>query len=160
MPAPLVIAGGVAASVSIEYGFRKLQGEKATTKQLVTAAVFGALPIAKLKLLKVPYRAVKYRSYRVANDMRHLVPFGTRVIKRPFTVDLGRASPYVGAAFIGAPAINYGTGRLKRRLFSHGYDFVAQSRGDQHTASSGRSIGRVSPRRPLASQAKRRYRSS
>ena len=154
IPAPLVIAAGVAGSVAIEYGFRKLQGEKATTKQLVTAAVFGALPIAKLKLLKVPYRAVKYRSYRVANDMRHLVPFGKRVIKRPFTVDLGRASPYVGAAFIGMPAISYGTGRVKRTMFSHGYDFVTQSTGGQHTASSGRPGGRRTTRRQSALGAK------
>lgn len=140
MPVPLVYAGMVAGSVALEYGYHRIQGEEATTKELVMAALFGALPIAKLKLLKVPYRAIKFRSYRLADDMRHLVPFGTRVLKRPLTAPLGRAAPYVGAAFVGAPAGQYTIGRGKRYLFSEAYDLVLGSSGVEHTSRSGTAI--------------------
>ncbi len=153
MPVPIVYGAMVAGSVAIEYGYHRLSGDKATTKELVTAAAFGALPLSKLKLLKVPYRALKFRSYRLANDARHLVPFGTRVITRPFTVELGRAAPYVGAVFVGTPAINYGIGRGKRRLFSEAYDLAfgkTQSSRVEHAISSGTTIGRKPIRRGSA----------
>ncbi len=149
MPAPLVYGAMVAGSVAFEYGYHRLSGDKATTKELVTAAAFGALPIAKLKLLKVPYRALKFRSYRLADDARYLVPFGTRVIKRPFTVPMGRAAPYVGAAWIGAPVVSYGIGRGKRHLFSQAYDLVTGSSGVEHTSRSGTTKRGISLRKSM-----------
>ncbi len=149
MPVPLVYAGMVAGSVALEYGYHRIQGEEATTKELVTAAIFGALPLAKLKLLKVPYRALKFRSYRLADDVRHLVPFGTRVVKRPLTVSLGRAAPYVGAAYVGAPVGQYAIGRGKRYLFSEAYDFVLGSNRDEHTSRSGTSIRETVSRKSI-----------
>ena len=151
MPAPLVYGAMVAGSVAFEYGYHRLTGDKATTKELVTAAAFGALPIAKLKLLKVPYRALKFRSYRLADDVRHLVPFGTRVIKRPYTVSLGRAAPYVGMAYVGAPAVTYGIGRGKRHLFSEAYDlaFGPQSTRVEHTSRSGTTMLETARRKSM-----------
>ena len=50
MPAPLVVAAGVAANVAIEYGFQKYRGDKrsvrefVTSQEAVTAGALGFIP--------------------------------------------------------------------------------------------------------------------
>lgn len=119
-----IYAASVGGSVAFEYAYHRLRGKRATTKELVTAAAFGALPLAKLRVLKSPYRYAKWRAFKHTDDLRHLIPLGTRLVKDPLTKNLGRATPYVGAYFVGKPIINYGTGKIKRSIFSHGYDIV------------------------------------
>ena len=119
-----IYAASVGGSVAFEYAYHRLQGKRASTKELAMAAVFGALPVAKLRVLKSPYRYAKWRAFKHSDDLRHLIPLGTRLVKDPITKNLGRAAPYVGAYFVGKPIINYGTGKLKRTIFSHGYDIV------------------------------------
>ncbi len=129
MPAPIVAGAVIAGSVAFEYAWQKAHGNKATTKQLVMAGAFGALPISKLKLLKAPYRARKFRLYSATDDVRHLMPLGTRLIREPVEHGMGLISPYVGASWVAAPIVSYGTGRVKRGLFSRAYDAVTGSSG-------------------------------
>ena len=125
MPVPIAIyAASVGASVAFEYGYHRLQGERASTKELVTAAIFGALPLTKLRVLKSPYRYAKWRAYKHSDDLRHLVPLGKRLIKSPVTRNMGKYAPYVGAYYVSKPVIGYGVGQIKRQLFSTGYDLV------------------------------------
>lgn len=119
-----IYAASVGGSVAFEYGYHRLQGKRATTKQLVMAAAFGALPLAKLRVLKSPYRYAKWHAYKHSDDLRHLVPAGTRLIRNEVKGNMGRLAPYVGGYYITKPIIDYGTGKLKRTLFSHGYDIV------------------------------------
>ena len=124
MPVPVAVAVGVGASVGFEYGYHRIQGKRATTKRLVMAGLFGALPLAKLRVLKTPYRAAKWHAYKRSGDLRHLVPAGTRLIKDEIKGNMGKMAPYVGAYYITSPLISYGVGKTKRTLFSKGYDMV------------------------------------
>ena len=45
-----VYAGSVAASVAFVYGYHRVQGKRATTKQLVIAGALGSIPLGKVKL--------------------------------------------------------------------------------------------------------------
>lgn len=126
MPVPVAIyVASVGGSVAFEYSYHRLQGKTATTKELVMAGIFGALPLAKLRVLKTPFRYAKWRAYKHTDDLRHLVPLGTRVIKNPIKRSMGAVAPYVGAYYITSPLIRYGTGKVKRQLFSRAYDLVS-----------------------------------
>ena len=48
MVAPLVLAGSVAGSIILDYGIQKMQGDKYTAQDAVTAGALGALPAARL----------------------------------------------------------------------------------------------------------------
>lgn len=124
MPIPVAYAAGVGASVAFEYSWHRLKGERATTKELVTAAVLGALPLAKLRVLRSPLRAARWKMYRKTDDLRHLVFMGTKLSKKPVKLAMGAASPFVGVYWVGSPLASYVMGRTKRRLFSAGYDLA------------------------------------
>lgn len=127
MPVPVAIyVASVGGSVAFEYSYHRLRGKEATTKQLIMAGVFGALPLAKLRVLKTPFRYAKWRAYKHTDDLRHLVPLGTRVIKNPVQRSMGAIAPYVGAYYVTSPLISYGTGKVKRELFSRAYDLVSK----------------------------------
>ena len=49
---PIVVIGAsVATNVAFEYGYHRLQGRRASTKQLFIAAALGSIPLGKVRLL-------------------------------------------------------------------------------------------------------------
>ena len=51
MPVVVVYAGSAAASVAFEYGYHRLKGDRASTKELVIAGALGSIPLGKAKML-------------------------------------------------------------------------------------------------------------
>ena len=59
---PVVVVGAsVAANVAFEYGYHRLQGRRASNKQLFIAGALGSIPLGKVRLLsKVGGKAVMH----------------------------------------------------------------------------------------------------
>jgi hypothetical protein len=53
VPVPIVVvyAGSAAASVAFEYGYHRIKGDRASTKELVIAGALGSIPLGKAKML-------------------------------------------------------------------------------------------------------------
>ena len=60
LPVAVVVGANVGANVAFEYGYQRLKGKRATTKQLVMAGALGSIPLGKVRFLgKHGYRAVR-----------------------------------------------------------------------------------------------------